>query len=1033
MREQGTGNREQAARRGSALLIVLGMLAFSVASAVAFSAYMRYARMPSSFLRRTSSSRLLVKAALAEAIDIIDISIGNDRCPGQKGRQADVRNYKRITEDEEDQPDVIDYWQDRCYIGSNRLVSVKDTVATLCTEALAYIPPPLINEVRYYSRRSVAAAWHTLGYDSGRYAFTAVDVSDFFDVNSVRANPSDISGQAVLYGRNSSDCGRITLAHAFENPAHTGYAFDPDRWDDFMDAYLDDGEPPLVSVADLNLAMNAPKQGSRMPAHMSPFCNYILNRVNFVTSRSSPEAKLVRSMKFVTDGIFTMTNRTSGLNLARASDQPFYGVGRLDGDQISVNALLSGGGNNFTRYMESPRSKFNNDPEYVQLLDYLDENSVPATLALPTVERTPMITGVGLDGEVQLTVEKGDPISKDVTEGGQQFRYYTTSWTLKLNGELKVDAGTVYPFKYERDGEGKSYKMQAAATIALVPADSDPLQFLRNKNAREETRVTLFGGKDWSGVETAWPAKLGDNRAAAIRCVSKEANVPFEKNPRTEEAAIAPNDVGVAFPSFGGLAFATELPETARSPKMTCTFRTVTRKVKIKDGEEVEVPFTDTTPAADRVGALPLLGDLSGLTAANDVLGRKYIPTIQVWVRIFDDEGYTVDLVPACWRDDRGPYDGMQDDMRGSSQYPFVRFRMGAEVHFDTESGELKGSVPGAGVEISPQGYLADDPRFNYAPENLIVLPSKSGEFKQIWFAQQRSASRDGDIFMATSDAGYLQSVYELTHLVATSRYGGDCGVADGTGYDGKARDKFEGCPANRAMWCTYTQYPSPDSGSGEEAKNDIDGLDVINGTRGFRVNPYTQSTDIMLAALANTPLNWWAASTNDAVNEAVHDSAANAAKYSFSEMSGAQVKLRHDDLEAIAENMIGRFRGSTADWRQEFDAREWWRFGAADTLCGVQLTGNDVKLHSVDRKFLHGFWKECLANRQQLFLVFVRAEPMMMGGGFEQSPPQLGARAVALVWRDPTQTGSNVPGPSGFGTGPRPHRTRILFYRQFD
>ena len=69
-------------RRGSALLIVLGMLAFIVASAVGFAAYMRYSRLPSSYLRRTSASRLLAKAALAEAIDIIDNSIGNSAYPG---------------------------------------------------------------------------------------------------------------------------------------------------------------------------------------------------------------------------------------------------------------------------------------------------------------------------------------------------------------------------------------------------------------------------------------------------------------------------------------------------------------------------------------------------------------------------------------------------------------------------------------------------------------------------------------------------------------------------------------------------------------------------------------------------------------------------------------------------------------------------------------------------------------------------------------------------------------------------------------
>lgn len=51
-------------RSGSALLIVLGVLAFLTVSAVAFSAFMRRSRMPSSYLRRSVASRELAKAAL---------------------------------------------------------------------------------------------------------------------------------------------------------------------------------------------------------------------------------------------------------------------------------------------------------------------------------------------------------------------------------------------------------------------------------------------------------------------------------------------------------------------------------------------------------------------------------------------------------------------------------------------------------------------------------------------------------------------------------------------------------------------------------------------------------------------------------------------------------------------------------------------------------------------------------------------------------------------------------------------------------
>jgi hypothetical protein len=80
------------------------------------------------------------------------------------------------------------------------------------------------------------------------------------------------------------------------------------------------------------------------------------------------------------------------------------------------------------------------------------------------------------------------------------------------------------------------------------------------------------------------------------------------------------------------------------------------------------------------------------------------------------------------------------------------------------------------------------------------------------------------------------------------------------------------------------------------------------------------------------------------------------------------------------------------------------------------------VDLHAIDRKYLHAFWKESFDYRQQLFLIFVRAEPAMMGSGaVGQVPPQLGGRAVALVWRDP------------FAKQLGPHKTRVLFYRQLD
>ena len=77
-----TTNYPRPTKRGSALLIVLGMFAFMLVSAVAFSMYMRASRAPSSYVRRNAATRQVLKAAVARAIDEVDTAIGNDPFPG---------------------------------------------------------------------------------------------------------------------------------------------------------------------------------------------------------------------------------------------------------------------------------------------------------------------------------------------------------------------------------------------------------------------------------------------------------------------------------------------------------------------------------------------------------------------------------------------------------------------------------------------------------------------------------------------------------------------------------------------------------------------------------------------------------------------------------------------------------------------------------------------------------------------------------------------------------------------------------------
>lgn len=1043
-------------KRGSALLIVLGMMTVIVVSAVAFSAYMRYARVPSSYLRRTSSSRLLVKAALAEAIERIDCAIGNNPHPGIMNKPY---SYPRVGGVQ-----IYNNWQDRIFIGGTnqtQTASVDDTVSVLNVEALAYLPPPLINEARFWSRRSLAAVWEPMGFDAGRYAFCAVDVSDYIDINRVRCANSDWTEQPI-YGRTSADNGRISLSYAFENSNHTGYQTpDPTAWDQFMDTFIGDGRVPLVSLADYNLAVN-----SRGWASMSPFCNFFKNNVLFVTSRNGDAAEFLRHQVFVTDSLFSISNAQDVVDLSYEEDQPFYdyqGANQDDENRNDVNldVLVRGvsGSQRFWNKSGVQRTDLQNAGEYIMLYDYLDKDSVPSSLAMPTMERTPMVCGMSLEGSsLTVAVEQGQEKKKYTPDGA--YVWVSRDYKLHLQGQLEVNVGTVYPFKYDH-GRNLSYKVQAAATIAFVPSD---YKQLRRSGANA---AFVISKNDWQTSQQQATTKTygRNNLGKAVVMQSNMANVPIHKvtTGSADEKDVIAADVGLSFGSIN-TELSSDLAASDEFEASTCSFR-VAQKYEVdktggagNNGGAGGSTLGGLGPAVGspvvQYGWLPANAALTDAEDLQDGEGKgkagTYIPVIQLWVRIVDSNNETVDLVPAFVEDDKNALSERQDATDAKISYirPLVRF-------FDAN--QTKGTVTYAAgdfaatqmtsdeqdIEIYPQAYLADDPRFNYAPENLVAMASfSSSSIGEEWYQNQTSGSHDGDIFMSTSDAGYMQSKYELANILPITKISGGL---SGTGDDGGMRTSFGASPAKDVMWSSYSL--------GWNGTDDLRDLTIYNGTRGYRINPYTPSSEVMMFALANTPIDWWAASTND-VNDTAKEKMMGdqneANKYAFSQMPGATIRMEHGKLDQegkapdntllkLAETMKDRFRATT-DWEEAYRTLGW---AAADEIAGVDL---GVNLHAVDRKYLYGYWKECLAARQQLFLVFIRAEPMMMGGGtLGQSPPQLGARAVALVWRDPAATIEDVSGRGNNQNGnymssssstsnqPRPHRSRILFYRQFD
>lgn len=1062
-----------------------------VVSAVAFAAWMRASRLPNSFLRRSSASRLLAKAAVAAAIDQIDAAIGNNPHPGV-GQEPPRPNAGITTSGSTGTQDTRtrNHWRGRVYIGTNQLHATSETVSPLCVEALAYIPPPLVNEARYYSRRSDAAIWRRLGFDSGRYAFCAIDVSDYFDVNALAAN----------VGRGASPATRVSLAYLCENASHTDYDTQPSAWDTFMknfraksaaEAEIDAAgtssgggasgtasadKVPLVSVADLNLALWDKRPGD----FTSYFCQYFGGSggsgsfYGGVTA-DGPAGEKVKRMTFVTDGYFPPSSETANesdenkkdYDLADDAYQPFPRE-RLKVSGTRLEPVLL--------YNDKTANRLANGLGRLGLAllwDYLDTDNVPLSLAMPSVERVPMVVGVSHTLNGTIKIAKSVTTSGNPSEDGYEYKKGEKKPTTEAPGSRTVaqvvtftidpvsfksvvDPGVVeatlaYPFR--RDESAVSFTVDghlalffSSGTMGLRVSNGDLLRLNGGKAFIDETSIRngVFHFRlDQNTVTFSPVTKQADAVKKAQLVAKQNANLMSELNDTPlltvvyvwdqTAPALDPNlsnptpTWSPAEPPEGKIAAAASGFGSLGDVRTHCSF-----------------PALKTTGEQDEDFA----NDDKLVQYLNGSQGTTFTLNAAVWLRVLNAAGETVDLVPAHIRDDQD-YNSVNNQSmvellksKCGDEYPLMRFA-GASFPFSTTS---LGNV-NAAFGFSPAGVMCSDPRWNWAPEHWwqsdavdeTAWLKRCGEDATDASGANGGDGRSSDIFMATSDVGYMQSVYELAMLprLATDlRTYGNSEVAGNMEDLGAMSDwpaSFADTRNQSRMWKTYCPYRRAGNIYADYFENigNIEGRIVCEGG-GTKINPYSDSTNVVMAAFANTPTDWWAAAAQAESDVGVEPSVRENAKefnrkYAFNEMANSEVsKFAWADLQQIAMSYIQKVHASNdanVDWEACFDDLDW--DGQNSEFCGLDtLTQNPGMLSDVDRRFLYGFWRECFAARQQLFLVFVRAEPQMLGGGAtQQVPPQLGVRAMALVWRDPAATSKNE----------IPHRTRVLFYRQFD
>ena len=1042
-------------RRGSALLIVLGMVSFMVVSAVGFSIYMRQSRVPSSHLRREATSRYLLKSALANAIARIEGAY-NSEVGRFEGIYDDV--YPGVSFSGLPDSENGNIWNHRVFSPFGP-VDAKSTVSTLTLEGLAYLPPAIINEVRVFSRMTRTAKWSNLAYDLGRYAFCAVDVSDCFDINKVYAT-----------GRRTSAAGeRVNLSSLYPNGGSS------------LDSLFDRaGDIPYVSVADFNIAAGR--------TAYTPFVGYVGSSGSRIYG--SGDAATVSNALFITDTWFPETNdyltarleRKSRVesdiyNIASQNDQPFRSF-----EANSFMEPLLGG----TRFLTDVLIKNLGTVGVACLYDYLDEDSVPISLCLPCVETVPMVCGLGLypadelalgvDTSVKLqgTHDTGQPNAAGT--GTIQENVVATRYGIKIpDMSIPVKMLLSFPFKRTQFRQQKPTGYTAKALVRLFFAP-------RAMNCRLNADSPILPKANWNSGLSAGILSVPCDITCTISPVAK----PTTSDTLFECVGMA-TVPGQTLPLFWKVDRTPQEPAGAPTTSYySCDgLKNLAPAIYRENGLADEGWKNTLAAAADEMPDVSggVWANLPGVANNNidaDLNALELIPHLAVWMRI-EKGGETVDLVPACPEDDviwgkRGSEaKEAGEELCKRASPPMLDFRGSDAKAFKIGLAGLTGKLDGQPDQLRWNQLLAVDPRYNYAPEDWFAVAG-TGALRDSW---QQSVvegflnrdGRDKDVFMFTSDQEYLQSVGELQFLPFVQETNGRAGGFNGTfrdrtGYNGAdmanrlllAGGAADSLPfgSKELLWRTYRAYDRgtawPQGWCNPYEMRTAAGkiATVISGTGDFRVNPFTRDARVLAAAVKDTPYDYYVASTNEARNGL--SASASARDKAFGE-GGACEQWDAIDVEDIVGRLRDAFleaaRDGLRDHTEAMYDLDWEDANAGDAQKRIFNLPDDLAdpLHGVDRKFLFSFWRECFQNRQQLFLVFLRAEPLTVGGstGDALANSQLGARGVALVWRDPeppTRNASQRKGRSalsGFSNlreqyrNCPPHRTRILFYHQFD
>ena len=234
---------------------------------------------------------------------------------------------------------------------------------------------------------------------------------------------------------------------------------------------------------------------------------------------------------------------------------------------------------------------------------------------------------------------------------------------------------------------------------------------------------------------------------------------------------------------------------------------------------------------------------------------------------------------------------------------PVLEFR--CNKPFTYANGNIADVLNGSAQTFEWAELYAPDPRYNYAPEDWCAVSGDGSATPQKWLEKIGAKNGDGilghderdkDIFMFVSDQEYMQSIGELAFLPTLGALDGNQGFFSNCDYfdaisaafngvdiaKGAGRRIFgdgeklavSGLASGNYMWRTYSTY------YGDPIYDLRDGgtpVEVVNGTSDFRVNPFSTDTRVLMAALKDSPFDYYVASTNQNLNHTANDKPSNA------------------------------------------------------------------------------------------------------------------------------------------------------------